>query len=291
MFQKISKNKGFTLIELLVVISIIGMLSSVVLVSLNSARDKGKFAAAQKFAGHTYRAFGSSAGGIWDFNEPSGNTLLDSSGNGNSGTLSSKISGSVPQRVTGSSNTFNGNGGALDFNTPGVNRSGSGEYVLIPYNSNNSTLFTATKGTMSAWIKTSVTNREMYIIFKQSSDALGIAAGGTLMTYQSISPTNRNTSANVADNKWHHVAMSFDSVASKLSMYVDGKNVPITNGTTFGRVLNNSNYAIGNNVGWNGQDFTGTIDDVAIYSEVLAASEIERLYAQGLPSHTLADAN
>ena len=43
--MKSIKENGFTLIELLVVIAIIGILSSIVLASLNSARDKGANAA------------------------------------------------------------------------------------------------------------------------------------------------------------------------------------------------------------------------------------------------------
>lgn len=46
-FLQHKNNKGFTLIELLMVISVIGLLSSIILASLNSARTKARYAKAQ----------------------------------------------------------------------------------------------------------------------------------------------------------------------------------------------------------------------------------------------------
>src|SRR3989344_5438428 len=54
MISRYQKTKGFTLIELLVVISIISLLSSIVLSSVSSARDKARIAAGKQFDSYNF---------------------------------------------------------------------------------------------------------------------------------------------------------------------------------------------------------------------------------------------
>ncbi len=62
------KNKGFTLIELLVVIAIIGLLASIVFVSLGGFQDDARVTASLQFSSNIDHGLGAYAVGKWPLN-------------------------------------------------------------------------------------------------------------------------------------------------------------------------------------------------------------------------------
>ncbi|MDP1624281.1 MAG: type II secretion system protein, partial [bacterium] len=109
--MKKHNQKGFTLAELLVVISILGLLASIVLVSTSGATERARIAKILQWSQSLHSLLGADVVGIWRLDEnPAihGTTMVDSSGNGNNGTLFTN-DGATNKAVAGVV------GGALSF--------------------------------------------------------------------------------------------------------------------------------------------------------------------------------
>lgn len=269
---------GFTLIELLVVVSIIGMLSSVVMVSLQSARMKGRVGAGVKFATYNYRAFGADALLVWNFNEPNG-AALDMSGNNLTGTLTAAVTRATNDTPVGSGSSllFDGIGGV--------------ESVLnstIP-----SSLAAATLGnhTVSLWVKpASIVYPQQVLVGRRVVNNNNTRALMVLLNVDSLNPGRHMVGGdytcyipfdhNLVLNNWYHITYTRNT-SGTINIYVDGKIVgsgscPSAPGTLAEVMINQSS------------NFTGNVDDVAIYTRTLLASEVEAIYAEGAAKRGLA---
>lgn len=277
-------SRGFTLVELLVVISIISLLSSVVLASLNTAREKARLGAGQHFAAQVDHVAGEQSVGIWDLNECTGTAANDRSGFGNNGAL---INGAL-----WSSDTPSGSGCSVSFD--GVNDA-------INLSTSSSLRDVATGSfTVSAWVKSSDTSSRGCILCSYSG-------GGTLaqfnfelyntnngrMRYYHAGPTGGDdqygTIGNLQDGRWHHVVMVRDKGTGQGIIYVDGiLDRKFTYAAADGQVYASNNFYIGSDNRLTA-DIThnGLIDDVRLFAKSLTASAVKALYASEAPRSIL----
>lgn len=268
-------KKSFTLIELLVVIAIIGLLASIVVVNVNSARDKAQIAKNIQFSSSIYNSLGSEALGFWDFNALAGGQVKDISGNGNNGV----VTGATPA----ASLTFSGGnlGNALSFD-------GIDDNVQINLFLPTQTYY---KVTMSAWIKPYQSNSRA-IIGRAHCDEI-ILDGGTITYYSKYQDATYDSinGSGIKLNEWNFIAAGVDQNTGKIFLSVNGTYLAISTGSgNINKKLFTGTSYIGKEptACFNPNLFNGLIDEVGIYSAALTSAEIQKLYAEGLPRYLIA---
>ncbi len=269
-------SKAFTLIELLVVIAIIGLLASIVLVSFRGQREKAELTKGLEFSAQLGRIMGANAVGWWDFEEGSGTIAKDSSGHGNDGTISlATYTTDTPYSAAGISG---GSKYALSFD--------GDDLVTVPHRSSFVGLNSIT---VSAWVKLNNTNVQRivdkgwngpgsFLLFVENSKfTFGVinSRGGDYRAKANFIPKI---------NTWYHLTGVFDG--NRVMIYVNGKLSASTPTSGSGFLTTTSNLTI-STPGFGA--FNGLIDEVRIYSRALSSAEIQKLYAEGLPYHQLAE--
>lgn len=138
-----------------------------------------------------------------------------------------------------------------------VSLDGSDDHVLI----NNNSSLQLTSGTIEAWVKTGNAGSEYRgIIVKQW--AFGLFLKDNVLVAYDWSSGERNVGVNLADNQWHHVAMTFQSgVSNGVRVYVDGVLSLTTQLTIASQTVG---LSIGSGTFGAMQAFTGVIDEARV---------------------------
>ena len=268
-----SSNRAFTLLELLVVITIIGILSSIVIVSMSGSTDSATIAKGKAYAQQVHALLGHEAVGVWNFDEgtadtcPGSKDVCDYSGYGNHGTFAGNTH-FVESDIEGY---------ALSFDE-------TGDYVDC---GSNSILNIRNEITIEAWIKvTDTLPSHVNIVGQNSNGAAGSYAGlgARLWYYSGYDLLLTDSSANrlyvrsniTSINQWHHLVGTYDGTYAKI--YVNAELKKTEEKINAIGISGGKTYINGTYVG----AFKGLIDDVRIYTEALPSTEIQKHYVQGL---------
>jgi len=138
----------------------------------------------------------------------------------------------------------------------------------------NSASVRLTQGTIEAWIKTpNAGDSYRGIVVKQWAYAL-FMCNNELVAYSWDGSNNVSTGVYLNDNKWHHVALSFNAgVANGSSIYIDGVKK-----RTFTYNINHQGVGLGIGNGSTDtkiQIFNGLIDDVRVWNVTRSESQIQ----------------
>ncbi len=217
---------------------------------------------------------------LWTFDQGSGTTASDTSGNNRHATL------------TGSGATWTSSArlGAFALNLSGANSYAQASGPVV--NTTNS--FTAT-----AWVRLNSLSGYQTILSIDGNQVSGFylqlnAGAGGRFAFNRLASDSSSAASTVAvagsaptTGTWYHLAGVYNASAKTLALYVNGTLQQSVSYTPVWRA--NGNTAIGRGkFSGNNVDFVnGTIDDARVYASALTASQIQALANPATPDFTL----
>lgn len=260
---------AFTLIELLVVIAIIGILSGLIVVTMNGVTEKANMAKAQVFSNSLRNALMMNLVSEWKFD---GVTTERAATNADAvDTWSGAGNGTIPASpaiptVKVSSDCVNGSCLSFDGN----------DYV-------STSLKPTSRGTIAAWFYLQSGSSSMIVGSQMATpdsraylginSAFNLGGGIGTSTYNTI-----KTTETVPFQKWHYGALTWDG--TNVRIYLNGK------GYSFPQSGSVPDYAlyigVDNYSGGLGNYWAGRLDDVRFFDAAMPASQIKEQYYAGL---------
>ena len=208
--------------------------------------------------------------GYWNFDEGSGTTAFDSSGNGNDGVFVGD-----PKWVPGKL------GGALEFN--------GDDYLDC---GNNPSLEIRDAITIAFWFKVDAFQNTWEAFISKGDSAYRASRGGGSgngthmgISGTTASPSYFNGPTIVTGGDWHHYAGTYDGTEARI--YIDGV-VDVIYPSTGQIAIETDPLWIANNSQNTNRQLHGLMDDVRLYSRALRDVEILGIMAGGGAEYPLA---
>lgn len=276
----LTRNIAFTLIELLVVIAVIGILSGLIVVSMNGVTDKANIAKSQVFSNSLRSSLMLNIIGEWSFDGVNSeraainNDVIDTWGGINNGDV--LLPSAHQPTVKTESNCVNSS--CLSFD--GIN-----DYVDI---SGGTSLILGTGDyTISTWFKDM--GAVFYIISPSTNVTINYPFPHIRVQYSSNQIWIQNAATGgtasfsfTPNGLWHHLVWTRTN--GILKAYLDGISKPVSENS----LQNGYNFTAGSlNMGdfyYSGSRYysAGLIDDVRIYNAAVPSSQIKEQYYAGL---------